>query len=73
MKNKFYKLLFLFAVSLFAVSCSNDDDNHDDHDHDHDTTEEHTFVRVLLSDEKTTELTLLIHTKIKSVFYGKIC
>lgn len=58
MKNKFYKLLFLFAVSLFAVSCSNDDDNHDDHDHDHDTSEEHTFVRVLLSDEKTTELTL---------------
>lgn len=60
MKNKFYKLLFLFAVSLFAVSCSNDDDNHDDHDHDHDhdTTEEHTFVRVLISDEKTAELTL---------------
>ncbi|QLC66525.1 hypothetical protein LPB248_09580 [Flavobacterium sp. LPB0248] len=58
MKNKFYKLLFLFALSLFAVSCSNDDDNHDDHDHDHDTSEEHTFVRVLLSDEKTTELTL---------------
>ncbi|GAA3725645.1 hypothetical protein GCM10022422_03600 [Flavobacterium ginsengisoli] len=58
MKNKFYKLLFLFALSLFAVSCSNDDDNHDDHDHDHDASEEHTFVRVLLSDEKTTELTL---------------
>ncbi|UPZ17077.1 hypothetical protein [Flavobacterium humidisoli] len=56
MKNNFYKLLFLFALSLFAVSCSNDD-NHDDHDHDHDS-EEHTFVRILLSDEKTTELTL---------------
>ncbi|WP_260852707.1 hypothetical protein [Flavobacterium anhuiense] len=51
MKNKFYKLLFLSVLSLFAVSCSNDDDNHDDHDHDHES-EEHTFVRILLSDEK---------------------
>lgn len=57
MKNNFYKVLFLFTLSLFAVSCSNDDDNHDDHDHDHDA-EEHTYVRILLSDEKTTELTL---------------
>ncbi|WP_433765164.1 hypothetical protein [Flavobacterium ginsenosidimutans] len=57
MKNKFYKLLFLFALSLFAFSCSNDDDNHDDHEHEHDS-EEHTFVRILLSDEKTTEITL---------------
>ncbi|MBE8725196.1 hypothetical protein [Flavobacterium hungaricum] len=57
MKNNFYKLLFLFTLSLFAVSCSNDDDNHDDHDHD-ETSEEHTYVRILLSDEKTTELTL---------------
>lgn len=56
MKNKFYKILFLSVLSLFAASCSNDDHNHDDHDHD--TSEEHTFVRVLLSDEKTTELTL---------------
>lgn len=57
MKNNFYKLLFLFTISVFAVSCSNDDDNHDDHDHD-ETSEEHTYVRILLSDEKTTELTL---------------
>ncbi|SFC65047.1 hypothetical protein [Flavobacterium phragmitis] len=57
MKNNFYKVLFLFTLSLFAVSCNNDDDNHDDHDHDHDS-EEHTYVRILLSDEKTTELTL---------------
>ncbi|WP_163400818.1 hypothetical protein [Flavobacterium fluviatile] len=56
MKNKFHKLLFLFALSLFAISCSNDDDNHDDHEHD--TSEEHTFIRILLSDEKTTQLTL---------------
>ncbi|WP_289664499.1 hypothetical protein [Flavobacterium panacagri] len=55
MKNNFYKALFLFTLSLFAVSCSNDDDNHDDHDHD---SAEHTYVRILLSDEKTTELTL---------------
>lgn len=57
MKNNFYRLLFLFALSIFAVSCSNDDDNHDDHDHD-DTSEEHTYIRILLSDEKTTALTL---------------
>ena len=57
MKNNFYKLLFLFALSLFAISCSNDDDNYDDHDHD-ETSEEHTYVRILLSDEKTTALTL---------------
>lgn len=57
MKNNFYKLLFLFTMSIFAVSCSNDDDNHDDHDHD-ETSEEHTYIRILLSDEKTTALTL---------------
>lgn len=58
MKNNFYKLLFLFSLSLFAISCSNDDDNHDDHDHE-ETSGEHTHLRILLSDEKTTELTLV--------------
>jgi len=57
MKNNFYKLLFLFTISILSVSCSNDDNNHDDHDHD-ENSEEHTYVRILLSDEKTTQLTL---------------
>jgi len=57
MKNNYFKLLFLFALSTFAVSCSNDDDN---------TTEtpeealtEYKYLRILLSDEKTTAVTLV--------------
>lgn len=57
MKNNYFKLLFLFALSTFAVSCSNDDDN---------TTEtpeealtEYKYLRILLSDEKTTAITLV--------------
>jgi hypothetical protein len=58
MKNKFNKLLFLFALSTFVLSCSNDDDhNHDDHSDD--TAREYKYIRVLVSDEKTTELSLV--------------
>lgn len=57
MKNKFNKLLFLFALSAFAVSCSNDDDNHDDHSEE--TAQEFKYLRVLVSDEKTTELSFV--------------
>ncbi|MFA9191933.1 hypothetical protein AAGV28_11200 [Flavobacterium sp. FZUC8N2.13] len=56
MKNKFHKLLFLFALSAFAVSCSTDDD-HDEHSQE--TNQEHTYLRILVSDEKTTELSLV--------------
>ncbi|MFA9189712.1 hypothetical protein [Flavobacterium magnesitis] len=58
MKNKFNKLLFLFALSAFAVSCSNDDD-HDHDDHSDDTAQEYKYLRVLVSDEKTAELSLV--------------
>ena len=58
MKNKFNKLLFLFALSAFAVSCSNDDD-HDHDDHSEETNQEYKYVRILVSDEKTTELSLV--------------
>ena len=57
MKNKFHKLLFLSALSIFAVSCSNDDDNHDDHSEE--TAQEYKYLRVLVSDETTKELTLI--------------
>ena len=56
MKNKFQKLLFLVLLSTFALSCSNDD-HHDDHSDD--TSQEYKYVRVLISDEKTTELSLV--------------
>ena len=58
MKNKFHKLLFLFALSTFAVSCSNDDDNNDD-TNPQETNQEYKYLRVLVSDEKTTELSLV--------------
>ncbi|AOZ98964.1 hypothetical protein [Flavobacterium commune] len=57
MKNKFNKLLFLFALSAFAVSCSNDDDNHDEHSEE--TAQEYKYLRILVSDEKTTELSFV--------------
>jgi hypothetical protein len=56
MKNKFHKLLFLFALSAFVVSCSNDDDNNDT---PQETTQEYKYLRILVSDEKTTELSLV--------------
>jgi hypothetical protein len=58
MKNKFNKLLFLFALSTFVVSCSNDDDNNDDNN-PQETVQEFKYLRILVSDEKTTELSLV--------------
>jgi hypothetical protein len=57
MKNKFHKLLFLFALSSFVLSCSNDDDNIVEKPQE--TVLEHKYLRVLVSDEKTTELSLV--------------
>ena len=56
MKNKFNKLLFLFALSAFVASCSNDDDNNDT---PQETAQEYKYIRVLVSDEKTVELSLV--------------
>lgn len=57
MKNKFNKLLFLFALSTFVLSCSNDDDNNDNTSQE--TLQEYKYLRILVSDEKTTELSLI--------------
>jgi len=57
MKNNYFKLIFLFAVVSFAVSCNNDDDNTPTIPDE--TLSEYKYVRLLLSDEKTTDLTLV--------------
>lgn len=57
MKNNYFKLIFLFALATFAVSCSNDDDNTAETPEE--TLAEYKYLRVLLSDEKTTEVTLV--------------
>ncbi|SHL76274.1 hypothetical protein [Flavobacterium saccharophilum] len=57
MKNNYFKLIFLFALASFAISCSNDDDNSTAVPDE--TLTEYKYLRVLLSDEKTTDLTLV--------------
>ncbi|GIZ07976.1 hypothetical protein [Flavobacterium sp. UMI-01] len=56
MKNKLNKLLFLFAFASIAFSCTNDDD-HDDHSQE--DSQEFKYLRVLVSDELTKELSLI--------------
>lgn len=68
MKNKFHKLLFLSVLSIFAVSCSNDDDNHDDHSEE--TAQEYKYLRILVSDEKTTELSLINPVDATTTFFN---
>lgn len=57
MKNNFYKLIFLFALSATLFSCSNDDDTTPETPKE--ALTEYKFLRILLSDEKTTEITLV--------------
>ncbi|KFF06357.1 hypothetical protein [Flavobacterium reichenbachii] len=57
MKNNYFKLIFLFALSTFVISCSNDDDSTIETPEE--TLSEFKYLRVLLSDEKTTEITLV--------------
>lgn len=57
MKNNYFKLIFLFALASFAISCSNDDD--DATPIPDETLSEYKYLRILLSDEKTTDLTLV--------------
>jgi len=57
MKNNYFKLIFLFALSTFAISCNNDDDNTPENPDE--TLSEYKYIRVLLSDEKTTDITLV--------------
>ena len=58
MKTNYFKLIFLFALSLFAVSCSNDDDDNNTETPD-ESLAEYKYLRILLSDEKTAQLTLV--------------
>lgn len=57
MKNNYFKLIFLFALSSFVLSCSNDDDNTPETPDE--TLTEYKYLRILLSDEKTTAVTLV--------------
>ncbi|OXA90385.1 hypothetical protein [Flavobacterium hercynium] len=57
MKNKYFKLIFLFALSTFVLSCSNDDNN--DPETPEEELTEFKYLRILLSDEKTTDITLV--------------
>lgn len=56
MKNKFQKFLFLTALSSFVLSCSKDDANDTIAQEE---TQEYKYLRVLVSDETTTELSLI--------------
>jgi hypothetical protein len=57
MKNKINNLLILLALSTFVVSCNNDDDQNQDLSNE--TNQEYKYLRILVSDEKTTELSLV--------------
>ncbi len=57
MKNNYFKQIFLFALTTLVISCSNDDDNSATTPDE--TLAEYKYLRVLLSDEKTSEITLV--------------
>ncbi|MCG9793381.1 hypothetical protein [Flavobacterium algicola] len=57
MKNNFKKLLLLPVLSLFVLSCSYDDDNLVDDSQE--SSQEYKYLRVLVSDENSTELSLV--------------
>lgn len=57
MKNNYFKMMLLSALSLLAVSCSNDDDNNVETSDE--SLSEFKYLRILLSDEKTNQLTLV--------------
>lgn len=56
MKNHFLKLIILFILSISIISCTKDDD----HDTNIDaTSKEHKYLRVLISDASSTDLSLV--------------
>jgi len=69
MKNNYFKLIFLFALSAFAVSCSNDNDD-PVIETPEETLSEFKYLRVLLSDEKTTEITLVNPVDATTAFFN---
>lgn len=68
MKKKYFKLILLFALSLSAVSCSNDDNNTIENPDE--ALTEFKYLRILLSDEKTTQLTLVNPVDATSSFFN---
>lgn len=68
MKKTYFKLIFLFALSLFVLSCSNDDDNNVETPDE--ALTEFKYLRILLSDEKTTQLTLVNPVDATSAFFN---
>lgn len=56
MKTNYIKYLILFISIAFFVSCTNDDDDDDNHS---DTNKEHKYLRLLVSDETSTDLSLI--------------
>jgi len=68
MKNNYFKLIFLFALSTFVISCSNDDDNNVETPDE--TLSEFKYLRILLSDEKTNEITLVNPVDATTAFFN---
>lgn len=68
MKKMYFKLIFLFALSLFAVSCNNDDDNSVETPDE--SLTEFKYLRILLSDEKTPQLTLVNPVNATTAFFN---
>ena len=67
MKTNYFKLIFLLALSSFVISCNNDDDNNDDDQQE--ALTEFKYLRILLSDEKTTELSLVNPSNATATFF----
>lgn len=68
MKNNYFRLIFLFALSTFVISCSNDDDNNVETPDE--TLSEFKYLRILLSDEKTNEITLVNPVDATTAFFN---
>lgn len=69
MKTNYFKLTSLLALAIFTFSCSNDDDN-DIKETPKESLAEYKYLRLLLSDEKTTEITLVNPLDATSVFFN---
>lgn len=67
MKHKLHKLLFLFVLSTVVLSCTNDDNNNNELD---EAAEEYKYMRVLVSDVNTTELSLVNPVTATATFFN---
>jgi hypothetical protein len=57
MKSNRLKIYLLLSFITVFAACKKD--NHDDHDHNENTNTEHKYIRVLVSDELTSDLSLV--------------